>query len=307
MRVFVAGATGTLGRPTVQALVGAGHDVCGLARSAERAAMLRQLGAVPVAITDFFDADEMRDALAGCEAVLHLATRIPPLARMRRRSAWRENDRLRSQGSSVLVNAALAVGARVYVQESVTFLYRDLGDTWLYETAPVDAPWPLGSARDAEREAARFTARGGQGVVLRLAAFYAPYAPSTRDALRLARWRLAPLLGKGDRYVSSIHVDDAAAAVAASLTVPAGIYNVVDDEPVTMRAYLEALGDAFGYRCGRRLPGWIGRVVLGPAAEVLGRSQRVANTMFKAVSGWTPRHPSVRSGWRAVAEALARM
>ncbi len=215
--------------------------------------LLRTLGAEPVEV-DLFDARAMTDAIAGHEAVLHLATRIPPASQMRKPSAWRDNDRLRNQGSSILVNAALASGAKVYVQESITFLYASFGDTVLYETAPIDAPWPLASAYDAERETARFSARGGQGVVLRFGLFYAPYAPSTLDAVRMARWRLFPVIGRGDHYVSSIHVDDAAAAVVAALAVPAGVYNVTDDEPLPMREYVRALTDAFDLPRPLRVP-----------------------------------------------------
>ena len=304
MRVFVAGGTGTLGRPTVRLLVAAGHEVRALARTPERGEVLRQLGAEPV-VADFFDARAMTAAVAGAEAILHLATRIPPLAQMRKLAAWRDNDRLRSQGASVLVNAALAVKARLYVQESVTFLYQGLGDTQLFETAPIDAPQPLASARDAERETARFSARGGQGIVLRFGSFYGAEAPSTLATIGLARRRLFPIIGAGDHYVSSIHVDDAAAATVAALHVPAGIYNVVDDEPLPMREQVGALTEAFGFRPARHLPLWIARLAFGSGIDVLTRSQRVNNTMFKVVSGWSPRHPSVRQGWRAVAANLA--
>jgi nucleoside-diphosphate-sugar epimerase len=238
------------------------------------------------------------------DAILHLATRIPPLAKMRKLAAWRDNDRLRSQGASVLVNAAIAAKAKVYLQESITFLYQSMGDTQLYETAPIDAPQPLASARDAERETARFTARGGQGIVLRFGGFYGPDAPSTHDTVRLARRRLFPVIGAGDYYFSSIHVDDAAAATVAALGIAAGVYNVVDDEPLPMRDYVRALTDAFGFKPARHLPMWLARLVLGAGVEALTRSQRVNNTMFKAVSPWRPRFPSVRQGWRAVAEAM---
>ena len=303
MRVFVAGATGTLGRPTVAALIAAGHAVRGVARTPEKAEVLRRLGAEPVAV-DLFDAGQVRPALAGSEAVLHLATHIPPLTRMRRRGAWRDNDRLRNQGASVLVNAALAVGAELYLQESITFLYADRGEEWLYETAPLDAPWPLASARDAEAETGRFGTRGGRGVVLRFATFYAPYAPSTLDTVRLARWRLVPVFGAGAHYMSAIHVDDAAAAVVAALAAPAGIYNVGDDEPLRMRDHMEAMARAFGFARPPRLPLGMARLLLGPSATVMTRSQRVANTMFKAVAKWTPRYPSAREGWPAIAAAF---
>jgi nucleoside-diphosphate-sugar epimerase len=304
MRVFVAGGTGTLGRPTVRLLLVAGHTVRALARTSERAEDLRRIGVEPV-VADFFDLQAVTAAVDGSEAILHLATRIPPLMHMRKLAAWRDNDRLRSQGSSILVNAALAVGARVYVQESITFLYQGLGDTQLFETAPLDAPPPLASARDAERETARFSARGGQGVVLRFGAFYSAEAPSTLATIQLARWRLFPIIGSGNHYVSSIHVDDAAAATVAALQAPAGIYNVVDDEPLPMREYVSALTEAVGFRPARHLPLWMARRALGAGFEAVTRSQRVNNTMFKAVSGWSPRYPSVRQGWRAVAAALA--
>jgi nucleoside-diphosphate-sugar epimerase len=303
MRVFVAGGTGTLGRPTVRLLIAAGHTVRAHARTAERGAVLRALGAEPV-VADFFDARAMTAALEGSEAVFHLATRIPPVAQMRKLAAWRDNDRLRSQGSSILVNAALAVHAKIYVQESITFLYQGLGDTQLFETAPVDAPRPLASARDAERETARFSARGGQGVVLRFGAFYGPTAASTRATIAAARRRLFPIVGSGDHYMSSIHVDDAAAATVAALQAPAGIYNVVDDEPVPMREYVAALTDAFHLKPARHVPLWLARFLAGAQSEVLLRSQRVNNTMFKAVTDWRPRYPSVRQGWRAIAASL---
>lgn len=303
MRVFVAGGTGTLGRPTLRLLRDAGHEVVGLARTAERAEALRKLGAEPV-VGDLFDLRGMRAAVEGCDAIMHLATRIPPLAKMRKLANWRDNDRLRSQGASVLVTAALEAKVKIYVQESITFLYQSLGDTQIFETAPVDAPQPLASARDAERETARFTARGGQGVVLRFGSFYSADAPSTQATVALARRRMFAVLGRGDNYMSSIHVDDAAAATVAALAVPAGIYNVVDDEPVPMQEYVAALTDAFGFKKAFHLPLGVARIAFGPSVEAFARSQRVNNTMFKAVSAWRPRYPSVRQGWRAVAEAM---
>ncbi|MEO6026856.1 MAG: NAD-dependent epimerase/dehydratase family protein [Candidatus Binatia bacterium] len=303
MRVFIAGGTGTLGRPTIRLLRAAGHEVHALARTAERCAPLRELGAEPV-VGDLFDLRAMTETLAGMDAVLHLATRIPPLAQMRKLAAWRDNDRLRSQGASVLVSAAIAAKAKIYLQESITFLYQSLGDTQLFETAPLDAPQPLASAREAERETARFTARGGQGIVLRFGAFYGADAPSTRDTVKLARRRMFPIIGSGDHYFSSIHVDDAAAAVVAALAIPGGVYNVVDDEPMPMRDYMAAFTSAFGFKPAWRLPLWLARLVLGTGTDALTRSQRVNNTMFKAVAAWTPTYPSVRQGWPAVAAAF---
>jgi nucleoside-diphosphate-sugar epimerase len=301
--LLVAGGTGTVGGARLKKILGAGQGGGARAPGAARPPLLRTLGADPI-VADLFDARAMTAAVDGCEAILHLATRIPPFTKMRKLAAWRDNDQLRSHGASVMVNAGLAVGARAYLQESITFLYRGLGDTWLYETAPIDAPQPLASARDAERETARFSARGGQGVVLRFGMFYSADAPSTRSMVALARRRLFPILGAGDHYVSSIHVDDAAAAVVAALQVPAGIYNVADDEPLPMREYVGALTEAFGFGRAWHLPMWVARRLFGPSIEVMTRSQRVATTMFKAVSAWAPRHVDVRAGWPAVARDL---
>jgi len=127
MKVFVAGATGVLGRPTVRALVEDGHAVRGTARGPEKADLLRSLGAEPVEV-DLFDPDALRAGIAGSEGVLHFATKIPPIMRMRWKGAWRENDRLRTLASRHLVDAAINSGAQVFVYESITFIYGEHGD-----------------------------------------------------------------------------------------------------------------------------------------------------------------------------------
>ena len=111
MRVFVAGATGVLGQPTVKVLVAAGHEVRGTARGEEKSQLLRSLGAEPVAV-DLFDADAVKEAVAGSEAVIHLATKIPPLMKMRSREAWEENDRLRREATKNLVDGGAGGEAR---------------------------------------------------------------------------------------------------------------------------------------------------------------------------------------------------
>src|SRR5262249_50329240 len=210
-------------------------------------------------------------------------TKSRPLSRpwLLARRFQRENDRLRSDASALLVDAALAAQARVYVQESITFPYADAGKEWVDEDARLQPTSILLSALDAERETQRFTASGRRGISLRFAGFYAPYAPSTRDSVRLARHRLFPIFGTGDSFFSSIHVDDAAAAVVAALDTPAGTYNVTDDQPVRFREYAEALADAFGFGRPVRFPATLARLAMGPLAEVFLRSQRVSNRRFK--------------------------
>src|SRR5690349_14191081 len=139
MRVFVAGSTGVIGRRAVAALVAAGHEVTALVRSPEKAALARSLGATPVE-GSLFDRDALRAAAAGHDAVCNLATHIPPLSRAADPRAWKENTRIRSEGSNNLVDAALAVGASCYVQESIAFLYGDHRDDWVdAATTPIVA------------------------------------------------------------------------------------------------------------------------------------------------------------------------
>jgi nucleoside-diphosphate-sugar epimerase len=305
VNIFVAGATGVLGRPTVQALVGAGHHVRGAARGVEKAQLLRSLSAEPATV-DLFNPTSVRLALNGCDAVVNLATKIPPLMRMRSAKAWEENDRLRSLASRVLADAAKSAGIRLYIQESITFIYADGGDTWLDEDSPLDVSWvSLQSMINAERVTQEFAWDGRRGINLRFGAFYAPSAQSTVDTARLARRRMFPVAGRGDNFFSSIHVDDAAAAVAASLGLPSGEYNIVDDEPLTAKEYAEAVTKALGAGRAWSIPTWVFRFAAGsgPTSYIL-RSQRVSNARFKQATGWAPRHPSARAGWRQVAKVL---
>jgi nucleoside-diphosphate-sugar epimerase len=302
MRVFVAGASGVLGRRVVPLLVAAGHDVSALARSDGRAALVGGLGATPVR-ADVFDPDAMVRAVAGHEVVCNLATHIPATNRMAMPGAWAENDRIRSEASRNLVDGALATGAARYVQESIAFLYRDGGERWLDESSPIDPVANLRSAPVAEANAARFSASGATGVILRFAAFYGPDSDATLDMIRLARRRIA--LGAGPHaYVSSITTDDAAAAVVSSLAAPAGLYNVGDDDPVTRRDFFAALAGALGVRHSRIAPAGLARLG-GSKASVLVRSQRVSNGAFVEATGWKPAQRSVREGWPVVVTAAA--
>lgn len=300
--VFVTGATGVLGRGVVARLTTAGHHVRAVARTPEREALLARLGAEPVAV-DLFDADAVRRAVAGCDTVLHLATSIPPIHRVRSREAWADNDRLRRDATAVLVDAALAEGVTTLVAESITFVYADGGDAWLDEDAPVEVPEgsPLRSALALEAAVAGFTAAGGRGIVLRFGMFAGPEARSTDEALRTARAGAAFTVGRPGAFAAAIHTDDAADAVVAALDAPPGVYNVVDDEPLTRRAHNDAFTDAFGLRRGRFVPEAVARAVGGPGAAALSRSQRVSNRRFRDATGWAPRHPDARAAWTAVA------
>jgi nucleoside-diphosphate-sugar epimerase len=307
MRVFVAGATGVLGQPSVRLLVQAGHEVRGTARGEEKARLLRSLGAEPVSV-DLFDAGAVKEAVAGSEAVIHIATKIPPIMKMRSRKAWDENDRLRREATRNLVDAAIAAGAQTFIAESVTFVYAGGGERWLDETSPLKLAWSaLDSTLDLEREAQRFGESGGKSIVLRFGLFYAPYAASTIDSAKMMKRRMFGVIGRGDNYFSSIHVDDAAAAIVAALDAPAGTYNVVEDEPVKQLEYAQAFAEALQLPKPRRFPRWLGKLVLGGPANYILNSTRVTNKKFKEATGWAPRYRSVREGFQQVAEAMVQV
>jgi nucleoside-diphosphate-sugar epimerase len=212
VRVFLTGGTGVLGQAARPLLAGAGHEVT--------APGSKDL--------DLFDPAAVAGAVTGMAAVMHLATRIPRLARASEPGAWAENDRLRTGAARILVDAALAAGAAVFVQPTVTFVY-PAGPGPVDESTPVGDVRPaLRSALAAEQEAARFTAAGRRGVVLRFGLLWGPGTGSD-----------AP----NPVYGSTLHVADAGAALAAALTVEPGIYNVDDGRGrVSSAAFIAATG-----------------------------------------------------------------
>jgi nucleoside-diphosphate-sugar epimerase len=298
-KVFVAGATGVLGWRAVRELAKAGHDVTGVARSEEKAALLRSLGATPVKV-DLFDAAAVKDAVTGHDVVCNLATHIPPTMKMAMPGAWDENNRIRTEVSRNLVDSALAAGAERYIQEAVCFLYGDHGDEWVDEDTPLDVPKIGRSMLDAEANARRFTDAGGVGVVLRFGGFYGPDSMQTHDFVRMARNHVAPMGGSKDGYMPMIHLDDTATAVVAALEAPAGVYNVTD-ETTTRREQMDALARAVGVNRLVAAPEAVTKV--GPLSYIA-RSERVSNKRFKEATGWAPRYRTANEGWPAVVSAM---
>ena len=307
MNVFVTGATGVLGRATLPLLVRDGHTVHALARSDANEALIRELGATPVR-ADLFDSAAMRDAVRGHDAVLHLASKIPSSSKVGRRSAWRENDRIRTEGTRILADAALDGGASVFVYPSVTFLYPDCGDAWIDAAGTAPAPaWFLDSTLVAEAEVARFAdGESRRGVTLRMGPFYGPTSTQARELLALARKGVGMVLGSPQAYEPLIWIADAAqAVVAAMLRAPSGVYDIVDDEPLTRQELTAAIARAAGKRRLWRPPLWAVRLIAGDVARVNARSQRVSNRRFKAATGWAPAVPNGRVGWQRLTAGRA--
>lgn len=302
MRVFVAGGTGAIGGHTIPALLEAGHEVTALARTPDKAVTLADQGATPVRVS-LFDREALAQVLTGHDAVVNLASSMPPMSRFMSTKAMAATHHVRTEGSAALGDAARTAGVGRMVQESVSMLYRDQGARWITEDAPVDH-YPLTRGNFAAETAAhRFTRTGGTGVVLRFGWFYGHGAAHSEQLFALARHHVGTMLGNPTGYVSSIHMTDAASAVAAALEVPAGTYNIVDDEPLTKRSYAFALARA------ARTPAWL--TLPGRAAHLFGhrltsltRSLRVSNTRFRTTASWTPRYRSAREGWLATAHLL---
>lgn len=292
-KVFVAGATGVLGRRVVAKLAAAGGDVTGVARRPANLPVLGALGVRPVEL-NLFDRAAVQAAVAGHDVVLNLATAIPLADRASDPSAWEVNDRIRRVGSHNLVDAALAAGSSRYLQESIAFVYADGGERLLDESAEIAATGVTGAAMVAEAEAARFAEQGGIGIALRFGQFYGFDSGHTVQAIEAALAGRPVELGPEFAYRSSVTSDDAASAVVAALSAPSGVYNVVDDRPLPRGEYVDALAHALG------VPSPTVRSVtleLPASFSVILRSLRVSNQRFKETTGWQPRFPSAWEGW----------
>ncbi|HYD08809.1 MAG TPA: NAD(P)-dependent oxidoreductase [Acidimicrobiales bacterium] len=293
MKCFVAGATGVLGRRAVRELVRAGHEVTGVARTEEKAALVRALGATPALLADLFDASAVRAAVAGHDVVVNLATHVPEPSKAAMPGAWSEHERIRDEGARNLVDAANAAGATVYVQESLAFVYEDGGDRWLDESTPLVGGRVAGAVRAAEGHAERFD---GRWVVLRFGEFYSHDSSHTDASIRLARRGASMKIGKGGGYAPVIAADDAATAVVAAVDrAPSGVYNVCDDEPMTRKAMDAELARAVGARRLLRAS-----PMAGESGAIFRLSNRSSNARFKEATGWAPRFPSVREGYPAM-------
>jgi 2-alkyl-3-oxoalkanoate reductase len=304
VRIFVTGATGVVGRRAVPLLIAAGHQVTAAGRNPARGDALRRAGATVVA-ADLFDRAGLERAVRGHDVVVNLATHLPSsMMRMMLPGAFRENDRVRREGSTNLADAVLAARVGRFVQESYAPIYEDGGDRLIDESAPTRPVRYNRSVLDAERSARRVGEAGVDAVTLRFATMYGPDSRFFHDAVKMLRNGMAPLPGPTDAYVSSISHDDAASAVVAAITIPAGVYTVSDDEPLPRGAYFAAMADAFALPHPKPIPRWTVRL-MGASGELWSRSQRMTNARLTA-QGWSVRYPSVVSGFRATAQVMER-
>jgi 2-alkyl-3-oxoalkanoate reductase len=304
MRVFVAGASGAIGRVLVPRLVAAGHEVTGTTRSEEKAGAIREAGA-RAAVCDALDREAMRAAVeaAAPEVVVHQLTALPDRFDPRRKDIYDATNRLRVDGTRILIEAARAAGARRLLCQSIAFAYApgsrpEVKD----EDAPLfaDAPPPFDGGVRAVAEMERMVVEAG-GLVLRYGWFYGPgtYYGEEGSITADVRRRRFPVVGRGAGLFSFVHVDDAASATVAAVERGApGVYNVVDDDPAPMRDWLPAFAAAVGAPKPLRAPVWLARLVAGPMVGLLGTQPGASNAKAKRELGWEPRWPSWREGFR---------
>jgi len=305
VRVFLAGATGVIGRRLVPLLLAEGHQVTGMARSPEKADALRAMGAEP-AIADALDGAAVLAAVSEArpDAVIHQLTSLPRRIDPRRiERDFAMNDRLRSEGTSHLVAAATAAGAGRILAQSIAFAYAP-GPPGTIHREPdplfLDSPGPFRRSVHALGELER-AVLDAEGLVLRYGYFYGPgSAISTTGSIGqdVARRRL-PVVGGGGGVWSFIHVDDAAQATVAALTRgSSGRYNIVDDDPAPVSQWLPALAEALGAPRPRRVPALIARPLAGSyGVASMTTAQGASNERAKAELGWAPRQESWRQGF----------
>ncbi|MGZ4200581.1 MAG: NAD-dependent epimerase/dehydratase family protein [Thermoleophilaceae bacterium] len=306
MRVFVAGATGAVGRRLLPMLRQADHDVTGASRTEEGAGLIRDLGGEAV-VVDVFDAAKLRQAVTAArpDAVVHQLTSIPKrLDPKHFEEQFKENNRLRTDGTRNLVEASLAAGAQRIVAQSFGSLYEPRGRLHV-EDDPLIVELPGGGGMTAravvELEQAVTETDGIEGVALRYGYFYGPGTSYAADGAQadLARRRRLPIVGNGAGVHSFIHVDDAAAAALRALgDVPPGIYNIVDDEPAPVSEWIPAYCEALDAPSPRHIPVWLGRMFAGEyGVQFMTSSEGLSNEKAKRDLGLGLRYPSWRQGF----------
>jgi nucleoside-diphosphate-sugar epimerase len=310
MNVFVAGATGVIGRQLVPRLVAAGHEVYGMTRHESKKAMLDELGAVPV-VADALDPDQVADAVRAAkpEVIVHQLTAIGALDMRHFDRDFALTNRLRTEGTDHLLSAGQAVGVRRFVAQGVAGYgaYARTGGPVKNEEDPLE-PTPPREMRETlaairHLEQAVLDAQWTEGIVLRYGVFYGPgtrLAPDGEVA-ELVRKRKFPLVSDGSGVWPFIHVADAAEATVAAVEHGSrGVYNVVDDDPAAVAEWLPALAQELGAKKPMRVPRFIGRLFAGETGVMMLTEVRGAsNAKAKRELGWRPAHPSWRQGFAA--------
>jgi len=302
MKVFLAGGSGAIGVPLVRGLVAMGHQVTALTRTPANAPKLHALGATP-AVADALDADALRRVVVAARPthVIHELTALPKGGPKSARELEPTN-RLRVDGTRHLIDAAVAAGAKRFV----------VGSFALLGGAKERVPAPARAAAEAmasmESQVLEASARHlFEGIILRYGMFYGPENGMTDQMIALARRRLLPTV-RGDRgLLPAIHLDDAASATIAALErgAPGSLYDIVDDEPVSMSEIARAIAESVGAPRPFAVPAWLPRLLSPYMARLLTIRLPLSNAKARAELGWRPLYPTIRDGLAATVRRAA--
>jgi 2-alkyl-3-oxoalkanoate reductase len=308
MRVLIAGASGALGSRLVPQLIDAGHDVIGTHNSPASAELLRTLGAKPVML-DLLDARAVRKAVLENEpgAIVHEATALAD-AKFGRNfdKTFARTNELRTKGTDALLAAAREAGVgRFVAQSNANLRYARDGGPVQTEDDPLDTK-PVAGAVESRAAINHLDAAvvAAGGIALRYGFFYGAANDGLIEPLPKRQF---PIIGDGAGVTSHIHLHDAAAATVLALEHDGPtIYNIVDDEPAPVCAWLPVLANALGAKPSRQIPVWLARLIAGGAAVMMGTEARGAsNAKAKRELGWTPRYPSWRTGFPDTHSAIS--
>jgi 2-alkyl-3-oxoalkanoate reductase len=311
MKIFVAGATGAVGRRLIPILVSAGHSVVGLTHTPAKAGMIGAMGGKPV-IADGLDEHAMSEAVASNkpDVVVHEMTDLKGASDLRRFDrAFANSNRLRTEGTEILMTAAKDAGVKRFIAQSFCgWPYARVDGPIKSETDPLDPDPPHEMRRTLEAiqylEQVVTQASEPEGIVLRYGAFYGPDTGLFDGPMvEQIRSRRVPVIGDGDGWWSFLHIDDAAAATAAAVERgrAGSIYNIVDDEPAPARDWLPALAKMLGAKPPFHVPAWIARLLAGEhIVTMMTQGRAGSNAKAKHELGWQPAHASWRDGFAEV-------
>jgi len=308
MKIFVAGATGAVGKRLVPLLVSKGHHVVATTRTSGKTEALRALGAEAI-VLDGLNRNAAIDTVVASrpDAIVHQMTALASVRSLKNfDKEFAVTNRLRTEGTEHLIAAAQAAGTRKLVVQSYTGWPNErTGGPVKTEDDPLDPNPPkrmsrsLAAMRELERLVA--SANGIQGTVLRYGNFYGPGTAFSPDGeiTRMVRRRQFPIIGSGAGIWSFIHMDDTASATLAAIESNAsGVFNIVDDEPAAVSVWLPQLARTIGAKPPRRIPAWLGRLVMGEAGvSMMTQSRGSSNAKAKRILGWQPIFPSWRQGF----------
>ena len=312
MRIFIAGASGAVGRRLVPMLVARGHEVVGTTRTPSKAGELAAAGAQPM-VVDALDADALRVALAQAdpEVVVDELTALSRMTDFRKfEEGFAQTNRLRTEGTDNLLAGIRGLRVRRIVAQSYAGpgFFARTGDFVKTEDAGFDKTPPAGFRRTVESmrylEQTLLGAAGLDDLEVTILRYGGLYGPGTSlglggGQLEAVRKRMFPVVGSGAGVSSFLHIEDAAAATLLAIEARrTGVFNIVDDEPAAVRNWLPALAEAIGARPPRHFPVWLARLFVGDGVVMMTESRGASNAKAKRELGWEPIYPSWRTGFR---------